>query len=145
MNISMKAINISELGEYVEKDVLPFAICVPNQGVPSKLLLPYLEKYYDKVEDRKGRICYYCNVINAFRCRNKGYESITFADGNVEKIDKLTLRKHKALRKFVVVTHLSSGKAMDSVSLVKTVRLSIEDVKKQVNGEIKKEEINKSR
>ena len=139
MNISMKAISLNELGEYIERDSVPFAICVSKEGVPSKLLLPYLEKYYDKVVDKKGRTTYYCNVINPFKCRGKGYDTITLADGKIEKIEKFTLRKHKALKKFVVVSHLGSGEQMDSISLTKSVSLSILDTKKQVNGEIKQE------
>lgn len=145
MNISMKAIDVNQLGEYIEKDCVPFAICVPKAGVPSKLLLPYLEKYYDKVVDRKGRTCYYCNVINPFKCRFKGYETITLENGKTEKIEKFTLRRSKALKKFVVVSHLGSGTKMDAIALTKTVRLSVEDVKKKVNGEQLTEDKNKAR
>ena len=145
MNISMEAIDIDQLGEYIEKDSVPFAICVPNTGVPSKLLLPYLEKYYDKVVDRRGRICYYCNVINAFKCRNKGYETITLENGKTEKIEKFTLRKSKVLKKYVVVSHLSSGEKLDATTLTKTVRMAVENVKNKVYGEPVKQETNKNR
>ena len=136
MNISMKAIDVKDLEEYIEKDSVPFAICVSKNGVPSKLLLPYLEKYYDKVVDRKGRTTYYCNIINPFKCRDKGYDTITLSNGKIEKIEKFTLRKHKTLKKFVVVSHLGSGAKLDAVSLTKTVSLNVQDVKKQVNGEL---------
>ena len=145
MNIFMKAIDLSQLDEYIERDSVPFAICVENEKNLSKLLLPYLEKYYDKVVDKKGMVCYYCNVINPYKCRSKGYNTITFEDGKIEKIEKFTLRRSKLLNKFVVVSHLESGDKFDSINLTKKVRLKVEDIKKKINGELLIEENNKTR
>jgi len=135
MLVTMRAIDVKELDDYIDNGEVPFAICTPPYGVTSNRQQRFLDKYYDKVVDRRGYVSYYCNIINAKKCRASGYNKIQFADGRIEDIKDYKLVKKSKLRNgFIVAPRFESGNRIDALSLVKLVRLSVEQVKTRVNA-----------
>ena len=135
MLVTMKAISVNELDDYIDNSEVPFAICTPPYGVTSNRQQRFLEKYYDKVVDKRGWVSYYCNIINMKKCRASGFDKIKFADGRVENIkDYRVVRNSKLRNGFVVAPRFSSGSRIDALSLVKQIRLEVEKVKTQVNA-----------
>lgn len=134
MKVLMKVIDVKDLDDYIDEDSVPFAVCTPPYGVTSNRQQRYLDKYYDKVIDKRGWVSYYCNIVNAFKCRDKGYTQIKFPDGKEEIIKNYSLERNKVVRNgYVVVPYFKSGNKIDSFSLVKMIRLDVEDIKDQVN------------
>lgn len=134
MKILVDVINIEDLDDYIDNNVIPLAVCTPMSGVTSKRQNNFLTKYYDKVEDKRGWISYYCNVINANKCREMGYKEVKFADGKEEKIIGFELEEcEKVDDKYIPVPNFASGKKIDVFSLVKMIRLKVESIKKEVN------------
>lgn len=134
MDILMKVIDVRELDDYIDDGVVPFAVCTPTTGVTSNRQVRYLEKYYDLVVDKRGWATYYCNIINAWKCKEVGYKSIRFNDGKEEQIKDYSLeRNDEAHNGYLVVSYFNSGNKIDSLNLVKMIRLDVEDIKKTVN------------
>ena len=135
MQVTMRVIDVKDLDDCIDNGEVPFAICTPPSGVTSNRQQRFLDKYYDKVVDRKGWVSYYCNIINARKCRACGYKKMKFANGNEEKIKDFRLARKESVRNgFVVVTRFNSGRSMDALSLVKNVRLDVERIKSRVNS-----------
>lgn len=134
MKITMNVIDVRELDDYIDGGVVPFAVCTPPTGVTSNRQMRYLQKYYDLIVDKRGWATYYCNIINAWKCREIGYKTIKFADGREENIKDYTLEKNsKAHNGYLVVSYFNSGNKIDSLNLVKMIRLEVENIKKSVN------------
>ena len=133
MKILMDVIRARDLDDYIDSDIVPMAVCVPQSGVSSSQQ-EFLDKYYDKVVDKRGWISYYCNVINPQKCRECGYESIMETNGKEEVIKDFGLKKIDSVgAKYVVAVIYDSGKTLTGLDLVKKVRLETEYMKKQVN------------
>lgn len=135
MKVLMDVSGIRELEDYINSDTIPMVVC-PNPNVEiSDEQRVFLEKHYDKIIDKRGWVSYYCNVINAGKCRDMKYESIMQPNGKEEVIKDFGLQRSHALRgKYVVVVRYQSGKTIDGVSLIKSVRLKTETKKKQMNS-----------
>lgn len=134
MKILMDVSGVRELDDYIDSDVVPMAVCVPSSDVSSNQQ-EFLDKYYEKVVDKRGWISYYCNVISVAKCRSGNYESIVETNGKEEKIEGFGLKRLDSVgAKFAVLVKLSSGKTIDGVNMVKKVRLKVETKKKQVNN-----------
>ena len=136
MLVAMKVVDVKELDDYIDENEVPFAVCTPPYGVTSNRQQRFLDKYYDKITDKKGQASYYCNIINAWKCRESGYKGIKFSDGKVEEIKNYSLEKNDTLRKgYVVTPNFKSGKKINALSLVKQIRLEVEKVKIKVNAQ----------
>lgn len=134
MKILVDVINVDDLDDYIDNNIIPLAVCTPKSGVTSKRQNNFLTKYYDKVVDKKGWVSYYCNVTNANKCRDMDYKEVRFADGNEEKIIGFELEECQYVdNKYIPVPNFASGKKLDVFSLVKMIRLKVEDIKKEVN------------
>ena len=134
MKILMDVSGVRELDDYIDSDIVPMAVCVPSSGATVSQQT-FLDKYYEKVVDKRGWTSYYCNVINANKCRDGNYESVMDANGKEEKIEKFGLKKLDSIgMKYAVVVKYDSGKTIDGVELVKKVRLKVETKKKQINN-----------
>lgn len=134
MNIIMDVIGISELDGFISKKVIPFVVCVPKDEKVSKKQQACLDKYYDLVMDKRGWPSYYCNIVNAYKCNDMGYKNIKFSDGREETIKNYSLERNESIEnKYLVTSHFNSGNAMNSLELVKLIRLKVEDVKKEIN------------
>ena len=135
MKVLMDVSGVRELDDYIESNTVPMIVCTPPSGVNSRAQQKFLDKYYDKIVDRRGWSSYYCNIINAGKCRDMNYETIMQTSGKEEKIRDFGLKKSAAVKgKYIVAVRYQSGKIVDGVSLVKTVRLKAETKKKQLNG-----------
>jgi len=135
MKITMDVIDVKDLDDYIDANTVPFAICVPQTGVTSNRQLKYIEKYYDEVVDKKGWKSYYCNIVNAWKCREVGYKTIKFKDGKEENIKDYNLERNKrAFNGYLVETFFTSGNKINSLDLVKMIRLDVEKIKKQINS-----------
>lgn len=135
MKIQMKAIGSKSLDGYIDNEVVPFAVCMDSDFKISKRQQSFLEKYYDKVVDRGGKVTYYCNVINAWKCKDMGYSSIKFADGSEKTIRAYNLEKNPSVGgRYVVVPHFSRTDKINSIELTKMVRLDVERIKGRVQS-----------
>ena len=134
MKIQMQVIDARVLDDYIDENVVPFAVCAAAGSGVSKRQQRYLEKYYDKVVDKRGWVSFYCNIINAWKCKEMDYKSIEFADGEEKRIKEYNLEKSDSLDgKYVVVPYFSTGEKLDAVSLVKLIRLDVEQMKSKIN------------
>ena len=134
MKILMDVSGVRELDDYIDSDIVPMVVCVPQSGV-SFNQQQFLDKYYEKVVDRRGWISYYCNVISANKCREGNYESIMETSGKEQIIKDFGLKKLDSIgMKYAVVVRYDSGETIDGVELVKKVRLKAETKKKQMNN-----------
>ena len=135
MKVLMDVSGVRELDDYIDANIAPMIVCTPSSGASSSAQQKFLDTYYDKITDRRGWTSYYCNIINAGKCRDMNYESIMRTSGKEDKIKDFGLRKSAAVRgKYIVVIRYNSGKIVDGVSLVKSVRLKAETKKKQINN-----------
>ena len=135
MNIVMNVIKVNDLDDYIDESIVPFAVCTPPYGVTSNRQKKYIEKYYDKIVDKRGWVSYYCNIVNADKCKQMEYKNIKFKDGKEEKIKGYSLEKNEKIKnKYTVISHFESGNKIDSLALVKLIRLDVEKVKKEVNN-----------
>ena len=136
MKIQMKVSESKSLDGYIDDQVVPFAVCVDPDFKLSKRQQSYLEKYYDKVVDRAGKATYYCNVINAWKCKDMGYSSIKFADGSEKTIRAYNLERNASVGgKYVVVPHFSRTDKINAVELTKMVRLDVERIRGRVQSQ----------
>ena len=136
MKIQMKVIESKSLDGYIDDQVVPFAVCLDSDFKLSKRQQSYLEKYYDKVVDRTGKATYYCNVINAWKCKDMGYSSIKFADGSEKTIRAYNLERNSSVGgKYVVVPHFSRTDKINAVELTKMVRLDVERIRGRVQAQ----------
>ena len=134
MKIQMEVINSDNLDNYIDKKIVPFVVCAPKDVPFSKKQQRFLEKYYDKIVDKRGWVSFYCNIINAWKCKDMNYNSITFSNGKEEIIQDYNLEPHKSVgNKYIVVLYFKSGETIDSITLVKKIRLDVEKVKKKIN------------
>ena len=75
MKIQMIVVDLRVLDNYIDENVVPFAVCVPVGTDITKRQQRFLEKYYDRVVDKRGWISFYCNIINAWKCKEMNYDS----------------------------------------------------------------------
>jgi hypothetical protein len=130
MKIKMEVIDAKTLDNYINGKTIPLAVCVTEKESLSKKQQIFLEKYYDRVRDKRGIDSYYCNVINAWKCKDMGYESIEFPNGENKQIKAYNLEKHPSIgNKYVVTPYFSKTDKINAIELIKTVRLEVEKVK----------------
>lgn len=123
MNINVEVVEFSELDNYIDGTEIPLAIWLPNGAMVTRKQQAFLERYYERIVDCKGRPTYYCNIINAWKCKSMGYNSITFGNGKKEYISDYKFTKKDG--KYVLYPCFRSGNGMDVVSLIKNVRLNV--------------------
>jgi hypothetical protein len=139
MKILMDVIDCKQLDGYIDEEVVPFAVCASVNSTISKRQLRFLEKYYDRIVDKRGWVSFYCNVINAWKCREMNYKSIEFSDGEEKRIGAFNLEPSESLGgKYVVVPYFATGENIDSISLVKMVRLKVAEMNNHINDMIVK-------
>lgn len=138
MKVMMNVIDVSDLDEYIDEKTVPFTVCVPTSGVTSKRQLKFLDQYYDKVVDKRGWISYYCNIVNPRKCLDNDYTSIQLNNGFEKDIKTYKLEKNEKTNGYVVSYGFKNNEKMDAISLIKTIRLDVETVKKSVNLSIKR-------
>lgn len=135
MKIKMTVIDFKMIDGYIDARIVPFAVCIASGSEVSKKQQRFLEKYYDRIVDKRGWVSFYCNIINPWKCKDMGYESIEFSDGTVETIQSYALEENASVDdKYVVVQCFNKEKKFDSVSLVKLIRLDVEKMKNKING-----------
>lgn len=135
MKIKMTVVDFKMIDGYIDARIVPFAVCVAAGSEITKKQQRFLEKYYDRIVDKRGWVSFYCNIINPWKCKDMGYESIEFSDGSVEEIKGYSLEENASVDdKYVVVQCFNKEKQFDSVSLVKLIRLDVEKMKNKING-----------
>lgn len=134
MKIQMLVIDVRTLDNYIDEDIVPFAVCVSTKSNITKRQQRFLEKYYDRVVDKRGWVSFYCNIINAWKCKEMDYISIEYPDGTEEFIQEYNLEHCDSLDgKYVVVPYFKSGNKIDVLSLTKMIRLDVVDVINRIN------------
>ena len=136
MKIQMQVVDSKILDGYIDENVVPFAVCVSSSSTVSKRQQRFLEKYYDRVVDKRGWVSFYCNIINPWKCKDCGYSSIEFPDGEEKRIQEYNLEHSESVDgKYVVVPYFSTGEKIDAVSLVKIIRMQVVELANKLNDE----------
>lgn len=134
MKIQMLVVDSKTLDGYIDENIVPFAVCASSSSTISKRQQRFLEKYYDRVVDKRGWVSFYCNIINPWKCKDVGYKSIEFADGEEKRIQEYNLEHSDSVDgKYVVVPYFSTGEKIDAVSLVKMIRLQVSELLNKIN------------
>ncbi len=133
MKIMMSVIESKDLEKYINDGIVPFAVCPSIEGISAKQR-KVLEKYYNKVTDQRGIDSYYCNIIDPYKCRDNGYDSIEFANGN-KKIKGYSLEKNRQMgNKYVVTIYFGANDKTNALELTKKNRLKVANLKKKINN-----------
>ena len=137
MKIQMQVTDVKTLDHYIDESVVPFAVCVSQGQNVSKRQQRFLEKYYERVVDKRGWVNFYCNIINPWKCREMGYKSITLPSGEEKNIQRYNLERSASLNgKYVVVPYFKTGEKIDAVALTRMVRLKVADMSKKLNENV---------
>ena len=136
MDIWMNVVKYESLLKCVDKNIVPFAVCISKEDKRDKKIDAFIDKYYGITIDKRGYACCICNVILADKCRDGNYTSIRLKDKTTKKIKEFKPVKNTQLNGKVIVNIVfASGDEMDSIKLVETAIEDIEKGKIVVNEE----------
>lgn len=136
MDIWMNVVRYDSLEKCIEKNVVPFAVCISKNDKRNKEVDKFLDTYYGITIDKRGYACCICNVILADKCRSGDYKSIRLKDKTVKKIKEFKPVKNKQLDGKVIVDIIFDSKnKINSIELVETAINDIEKGKILINEE----------
>lgn len=136
MDIWMNVVRYESLQKCIDKNVVPFAVCISKEDKRNKEIDAFIDKYYGITIDKRGYACCVCNVILADKCREGNYKSIRLKDKTVKQIKEFLPVKNKQLDGKVIVDIVFSSKdKINSIELVETAINDIEKGKILVNEE----------
>ena len=136
MDIWMNVVKYESLAKCIERNIVPFAICISKDDKRSKEVDKFIDKYYGITIDKRGYACCICNVILADKCREGNYKTIRLKDKTVKKIKEFKPVKNAQLDGKVIVDIVFSSKdKINSIELVETAISDIEKGKILVNEE----------
>jgi len=132
----MNVVRYESLLKCIEKNVVPFAVCITKKDKRIKDVDDFIDKYYGITIDKRGYACCICNVILADKCREGNYKSIRMKDKTVKPIKAFKPLINKQLNGKVIVNIVFDKKEeINSIELVETAILDIEKGKILVNEE----------
>ena len=132
----MNVVRYESLQKCIDKNVVPFAVCISKEDKRNKEIDAFIDKYYGITIDKRGYACCVCNVILADKCREGNYKSIRLKDKTVKQIKEFLPVKNKQLDGKVIVDIVFSSKdKINSIELVETAINDIEKGKILVNEE----------
>ena len=76
MDIWMNVVKYDGLLKCIDKDIVPFAVCLTSDDVRSAKADKFIDEYYGITIDKRGYACCICNVILADKCRQGNYKNI---------------------------------------------------------------------
>lgn len=136
MDIWMNVVKYETLQKCIEKNIVPFAICLTESDKRDKKIDKFIDQYYGITIDKRGYVCCVCNVILADKCRKGNYKSIRLKDKTVKKIKKFKPIKNEQLEgKVIVNITFDDGTTLNSIELVEVAINDIEKGKILVNEE----------
>ena len=136
MDIWMNVVRYQSLSKCMEKNVVPFAVCIHKDDIRQRSIDAFIEKYYGITIDKRGYACCICNVILADKCRDGNYKSIRLKDKTVRTIKEFKPVSNKQLDDKVIVDIVfDNNSEMNSIELVETAIIDIEKGKILVNEE----------
>ena len=136
MDIWMNVVRYDSLEKCMEKNIVPFAVCIAKDDKRNRQIDAFIDKYYGITIDKRGYGCCVCNVILADKCREGNYKSIRLKDKTIKKIKEFKPAKNSQLHGKVIVNIVfADGKELDSIQLVETAIEDIEKGKIVVNEE----------
>ena len=136
MDIWMNVVRYESLEKCIDKNIVPFAVCISTDDKRNKNIDKFIDKYYGITIDKRGYACCVCNVILADKCREGNYKSIRLKDKTTKKIEEFKPVKNSQLHGKVIVDIIfSDGDQMNSIKLVETAIEDIEKGKIVVNEE----------
>ena len=136
MDIWMNVVRYESLLKCIDRNVVPFAVCITKDDKRNKEVDKFIDTYYGITMDKRGYVCCICNVILADKCREGNYKSIRLKDKTVKKIKEFKPVFNKQLNGKVIVDIIFDNKEeMNSIELVETAIEDIEKGKILVNEE----------
>lgn len=134
MDIWMNVVKYESLAKCIEKNIVPFAVCISKNDKRTKEIDNFIDTYYGITIDKRGYACCICNVILADKCRHGNYKSIRMQDKTVKPIKEFKPVKNQQLDGKVIVDIIfTSNEKVNSISLVETAISDIERGKILVN------------
>ena len=132
----MNVVRYDSLEKCIEKNVVPFAVCISKGDKRNKAIDEYIDTYYGVTIDKRGYACCICNVILADKCRAGNYKTIRLKDKTVKNIKEFKPVKNQQLDGKVIVDIVFDTKdKMNSIELVETAISDIEKGKILINEE----------
>lgn len=132
----MNVVRYDSLEKCIEKNVVPFAVCISKSDKRNKAIDEYIDTYYGVTIDKRGYACCICNVILADKCRQGNYKTIRLKDKTVKNIKEFKPVKNQQLDGKVIVDIVFDTKdKMNSIELVETAISDIEKGKILINEE----------
>lgn len=136
MDIWMNVVKYESLLRCIDKNVVPFAVCITKDDKRNSDIDKFIDTYYGITIDKRGYVCCICNVILADKCREGNYKSIRLKDKTVKKIKEFKPIINKQLDgKVIVDIVFDNGEEINSIELVETAINDIEKGKILVNEE----------
>lgn len=136
MDIWMNVVKYETLEKCMDKNVVPFAVCIGKKDKRDKAIDKFIDKYYGVTIDKRGYVCCICNVILADKCREMNYKNIRLKDKSVKKIKEFKPLENSQLDgKVIVEIVFSKTDSINSIELVETAIKDIEKGKIVVNEE----------
>ena len=136
MDIWMNVVKYDSLQKCMEKNIVPFAICLTKEDNRNASIDAFIDKYYGMTIDKRGYACCVCNVILADKCRKGNYKNIRLKDKTMKQIHSFQPVKNKQLNgKVIVNITFTDGEELNSIELVETAIKDIEKGKILVNEE----------
>ena len=132
----MNVVRYDSLEKCIEKNVVPFAVCISKSDKRNKVIDEYIDTYYGVTIDKRGYACCICNVILADKCRQGNYKTIRLKDKTVKNIKEFKPVKNQQLDgKVIVDIVFDTSDKMNSIELVETAISDIEKGKILINEE----------
>ena len=128
MDILMNVVKYESLAKCIDKNVVPFAVCISKKDKRDKSIDKFIDNYYGITMDKRGYTCCICNVILADKCRGHGYNSIRMKDKSVKKIKEFKPLESKQLQGKVIVDIIFNDDS--KVNSIELVEMAIEDIEK---------------
>ena len=136
MDIWMNVVKYESLQKCIDKNIVPFAVCLTLDDQRTSTVDAFIDKYYGMTIDKRGYACCICNVILADKCRQGNYKHIRLKDKTLKKIKRFTPVKNKQLNgKVIVNITFDDGSKLNSIELVESAISDIEKGKIIVNEE----------
>ena len=136
MDIWMNVVRYESVKKCIDKNIVPFAICISKEDSRDKEVDAFIDKYYGLTIDKRGYACCVCNVILADKCREGNYKNIRLKDKTMKKIKEFKPIKNAQLEGKVIVDIIFSAKEkINSIELVESAIKDIENGKILVNEE----------
>lgn len=128
MDIWMNVVKYDFLEKCMDKNIVPFAVCISKKDKRNNEVDAFIDKYYGVTIDKRGYACCICNVILADKCRDGNYKNVRLKDKTLKKIKEFKPVENTQLNGKVIVDIVFSKN--DTINSIELVEMAIKDIEK---------------